>query len=229
MDQLTGVPNISHIKSTISKRTLNITHKMNDTETIIKYLQLYNKWRRGDESMGQPNPTEMGKLIDEACEKLALLQQERDEAITRRMETIMQCELYEKERDEARESLKHITEYGTEEINAAVELRQKLATALVELGDVQKAVNGLCKHFGVSPANTTLLAVEVLRIQRERDKAQEQTKELIYIAERSIALAEIDFENDKFGVVSELRNGLEKIKEAANNPYQSPSGARLAG
>ena len=140
----------------------------------------------------------------------------------------------ERERDEALESLKHIGEYGTEEINAAVELRQKLASALVERDEVQKAVNGLCKHLGVSPANTTLLAVEVLRIQREReeaitrrmetimqcelyeqerDEAREQVKELIYISERAIALAEIDFENDKFGVVSELRDGLEKIKE----------------
>jgi hypothetical protein len=33
---------------------------------------------------------------------------ERDEAITRRMETIMQCELYEQERDEAREELRDI-------------------------------------------------------------------------------------------------------------------------
>ena len=38
----------------------------------------------------------------------------------------------ERERDEAREALKHIEEYGTEEINAAVDLRQKLASALVE-------------------------------------------------------------------------------------------------
>ena len=30
------------------------------------------------------------------------LERERDEAITRRMETILQCELYEQERDEAR-------------------------------------------------------------------------------------------------------------------------------
>jgi hypothetical protein len=45
--------------------------------------------------------------------------------------------------------------------------------------------------------------------------AREQIKELIYIAERAIALAEIDFENDKFGVVSELRDGLERIKERA--------------
>ncbi len=53
-------------------------------------------------------------------------------------------------------------------------------------------------------------ALETLR--RERDEAQEQVKELIYIADRAIDLAEIDFENDKFGVVSELRDGLEKIK-----------------
>jgi hypothetical protein len=45
--------------------------------------------------------------------------------------------------------------------------------------------------------------------------AREQIKELMYIGERAIALAEIDFENDKFGVVSELRDGLERIKEAA--------------
>lgn len=84
-----------------------------------------------------------------------------------------------RERDEALESLKHITEYGTEEINAAVELRQKLASALVERDDLQKAVNGLCEHLGVSPANTTLLAVEVLRIQREREEAITRRMETI--------------------------------------------------
>ena len=46
----------------------------------------------------------------------------------------------------------------------------------------------------------------------QRDEALAQVKELIYISDRAIALAEIDFENDKFGVVSELRDGLEKIK-----------------
>jgi hypothetical protein len=44
--------------------------------------------------------------------------------------------------------------------------------------------------------------------------AREQIKELIYIAERAIDLAEIDFENDKFGVVSELRDDLAKIKKS---------------
>ena len=47
------------------------------------------------------------------------------------------CRKLEQERDEAREHLREIKEYGTEEINAAVELRQKLAQALVDLDDMQ--------------------------------------------------------------------------------------------
>ena len=56
-------------------------------------------------------------------------------------------------------------------------------------------------------------------LRRERDEANEQVKELIYIAGRAIDLAEIDYENDKFGVVSELRDGLEKIK-SLNTTFQ---------
>jgi seryl-tRNA synthetase len=90
------------------------------------------------------------------------LERERDEAITRRMETIMQCELYEQERDEAREALKHIEEYGTEEINAAVELRQKLAQALVDLDNMQDQRD---------------LAMKVIkRLEQERDEAMEDLK-----------------------------------------------------
>ena len=61
-----------------------------------------------------------------------------------------------------------------------------------ERDDLQKAVNGLCKHIGVSPANTTLLAVEVLKIQRERDEAITRRMETImqcelYEQERDLA------------------------------------------
>ena len=41
-----------------------------------------------------------------------------------------------------------------------------------ERDEVQKAVNNLCNHLGVNPANTTLLAVEILKIIRERDEAR---------------------------------------------------------
>jgi hypothetical protein len=50
------------------------------------------------------------------------------------------CRKLERERDEAREELKHITEYGTDEINAAVELRQKLGIALVERDEAREAL-----------------------------------------------------------------------------------------
>jgi hypothetical protein len=54
----------------------------------------------------------------------------------------------------------------------------------------------------------------IAQLRRERNEALAQVKELIYISERAIALAEIDFENDKFGVVSELRDDLAKIKKS---------------
>lgn len=33
-------------------------------ETIAAYLEQYNKWRRGDESIEHPNPKELGEAID---------------------------------------------------------------------------------------------------------------------------------------------------------------------
>ena len=47
-----------------------------------------------------------------------------------------------------------------------------------ERDDLQKAVNNLCNHLGVNPANTTLLAVEILKIIRERDEAREALRAL---------------------------------------------------
>jgi chromosome segregation ATPase len=48
-----------------------------------------------------------------------------------------ELEATERERDEARKHLKEIEEYGTEEINAAIDLRRNLAQALVDLDDMQ--------------------------------------------------------------------------------------------
>lgn len=38
--------------------------KMHET---IEKLRLYNKWRRGDEELPQPDPREIGQWIDEIC------------------------------------------------------------------------------------------------------------------------------------------------------------------
>ena len=72
-------------------------------------------------------------------------------------------------------------------------------------------------HLETELGQTALQAHPVIwknsrKLERERNAAREQIRELIYIAERAIALAEIDFENDKFGVVSELREALMSVK-----------------
>ena len=59
-------------------------------------------------------------------------------ALKERDEWAAMCGRYKQERDEAREDLEHVKEYGTEEINAAVELRQKLAQALIERDEARE-------------------------------------------------------------------------------------------
>jgi hypothetical protein len=83
------------------------------------------------------------------------------------------CRKLEQERDEARELHKNsLREREAAELESDATL-ERANQAERERDDLQKAVNGLCDHLGVSPVNTTLLAVEVLKIQRERDDARD--------------------------------------------------------
>ena len=115
-----------------------------------------------------------------------------------------------KERDEARELLAsekitrdHIIQRGIEMQKERDEAREYgVRMEAIWNSEVQRRfrdVDGLQAKINV--------------LTKEREEARDQVKELIYIAGRAIELAEIDFENDKFGVVSELRDGLQKIKE----------------
>lgn len=42
----------------------------NNRTNLANELELYNKWRRGAEDIEQPNPTELGILIDEVVKEL---------------------------------------------------------------------------------------------------------------------------------------------------------------
>ena len=81
-----------------------------------------------------------------------------------------------RERDEARESLKHISEYGTDEINAAVELRQKLATALVERDEAREELCDIRLNLGEDAEGYTLTHA-VCVLQNERNEAMEDSLE----------------------------------------------------
>jgi hypothetical protein len=75
--------------------------------------------------------------------------------------------ILERERDEAREALKHIGEYGTEEINAAIDLRQKLASALVERDEAIRQRNETNESSAFS---CNFYYEEKLKAERERNE-----------------------------------------------------------
>ena len=47
---------------------------------VIARLREYNRWRRGDEKIAQPDPGKIGRLLDTVCEMVGQLERERDEA-----------------------------------------------------------------------------------------------------------------------------------------------------
>jgi hypothetical protein len=47
-----------------------------DTKTLVSELRRYNKWRRGDEVISQMEPAVLGKIIDNAADRLEELERE---------------------------------------------------------------------------------------------------------------------------------------------------------
>ena len=104
------------------------------------------------------------------------------------------CGQYKQERDEVQEHLREIKEYGTEEINAAVELRQKLAQALVDLDNMQDQRD---------------LAMKVIkRLEQERDEAREA------LASREVVIAQQNVITDLMLERDEARSVLQEIEAA---------------
>jgi hypothetical protein len=126
------------------------------------------------------------------------------------------CGRYKQERDEAMEALAdwenaaaHVeADHPDEKHCGCVPVLRKLLT------DAREKLDEEMKWHHQTHKELVETQCKLMDVSQERDDAREQIKELIYIADRAIDLAEIDFENDKFGVVSELRNDLEKIKES---------------
>jgi hypothetical protein len=64
---------------------------------------MFNRWRRGDESIEQPCPRLIGERIEDACEQIERLERERDEARSITFRLLDENGKLERERDEARE------------------------------------------------------------------------------------------------------------------------------
>jgi hypothetical protein len=64
------------------------------TSETIAFLREFNRWRRGDDSIPQPQPGMAGKMIDAACDHLADLEQRFREKCMN--EARLQCQLDER-------------------------------------------------------------------------------------------------------------------------------------
>ena len=49
---------------------------MTPTNNLCSQLREYNAWRRGDETLEQPHPKDIGKMLDAAADRLEELERE---------------------------------------------------------------------------------------------------------------------------------------------------------
>ena len=111
---------------------------------------------------------------DEALELVSELKRKISDYCDEQLRLVFENRRLHQERDEALEHLREIKEYGTEEINAAVELRQKLAAALVERDLAREALENHMASTVHSCNDECKRPMCVLR--RQRDDAREMVK-----------------------------------------------------
>jgi hypothetical protein len=86
---------------------------------LIKNLRAYNKWRRGDEAAVMPEPADIGRWIDQACDELGFLdavlaggvegwKKKWECAVTMAAKAENHCERVKRERDDLRDRLNDI-------------------------------------------------------------------------------------------------------------------------
>ena len=173
------------------------------------------------------NTTEMDNdtQFELAAWELQEARRERDEAREKAERYRLEANSLMLQRDEARESLKHIGEYGTEEINAAVDLRQKLASALVERDEVRNELLEQARLLGMSSEREAKLISELDEARKKYDNLA--TEHMLVVNklcnERDEAIATLikieeafmDSENtydDFWKIFSLTRSALEKTK-----------------
>ena len=76
-------------------------------------------------------------------------------------------ERLERERDEARAALDEIEKYGTEEINAAIKLRQKLADARIERDEAREECNQQARLLGIGAERELALRGKIFELERK--------------------------------------------------------------
>ena len=189
---------VSSIRNMLSRNgeaVGNGEHNFSIIEMVENLLQSKDYFVRKSDSLERERDEAREALVrsnhflQQSEENLESIYKERDEAQDKAERYRLEANAMMMQRDEARKHLEDVKEYGTEEINAAVELRQKLATALVERDETREdadhwkieyeiVVSRLCgvKH---DRDNGVIFEHEIIpKLQRERDEAREELHDI---------------------------------------------------
>lgn len=123
-----------------------------------------------------------------------------------------------KERDEAMKHLKEIEEYGTEEINSAIELRQKLATALLERDEAIEFSNSRIQLTDNLYRQITGLLDDLEEYKKENAKLRdiaERAIQLLQAEQVASIVSELYQQGYRPESLDQLRAELDQIKEGA--------------
>ena len=90
------------------------------------------------------------------------------------------CRKFERERDEWKARyIQQNKDLGCEQMDPNGTIWEHAKTLQRERDNLQNAISGLCEHFQIQPARTTLLAVEILRIERQRNTMAEILRDIL--------------------------------------------------
>lgn len=65
----------------------------------VTFLRNFNRWRRGDDSIQQPQPGAASKAIDDACEQIEELERDRNRIVKQDAETFLLAFKYKRALD----------------------------------------------------------------------------------------------------------------------------------
>lgn len=74
--------------------------------TQAEQLREYNAWRRGDDTLQQPDPKELGELLDGVADRLEVLELEHTEFFDRWHDERRKREALEMEIEESKDALR---------------------------------------------------------------------------------------------------------------------------
>jgi len=123
---------------------------MNDTKTLAAELRRYNAWRRGYQTAKQPNPSEIGVMLDDAAD--CLDEMERELAESRQWSSTLADVADDTRADLAaeqdiREAVESVNAALYEQLEAERALADRLAGAIEQVasefgreGDLHKAL-----------------------------------------------------------------------------------------